>query len=117
MAPLRIAIIGAGIGGPAAAIALARNGHQVTIYERSTKISEVGYAFRITPNSDLCLKFLGVDTIAGGAVAATSGCIMTAEGNVVREFEENTDSEAAKRGASVFSYRVRYPVLAWRELR
>ncbi|KAI4125168.1 MAG: hypothetical protein LQ338_004423 [Usnochroma carphineum] len=105
MAPFNIAIIGAGIGGPAAAIGLARNGHKVTVYERSTKTSEVGYAFRITPNSDRCLKHLSVDTIAGGAVAATSGCLMDAEGNVLREFTENAGVEEAKRGTSVFAYR------------
>lgn len=103
MSPLKIAIVGAGIGGPAAATALARNGHKVTIYERSTDTSEVGYAIRITPNSDRCLKHLSVDTVNGGAVAATSGCLMDAEGNMLREIVENTNSAEAK---SVFAYRV-----------
>jgi salicylate hydroxylase len=52
MALLRIVIVGAGIGGLAAGIGLARNSYQVTIYERSTSTSEVSYVFRITPNSD-----------------------------------------------------------------
>lgn len=107
MAPLNIAIIGAGIGGPAAAIGLARNGHKVTLYDRLTNTSEIGYAFRITPNSDRCLKHLGVDTIAGGAVAANSGHIMDRQGQIVRVNTENTDAEKAKRGTSVFAYRVR----------
>lgn len=34
MAPLKVIIVGAGIGGPAAALGLVRNGHDVTIYER-----------------------------------------------------------------------------------
>ncbi|KAL8828821.1 MAG: hypothetical protein Q9170_006435 [Blastenia crenularia] len=105
MAPLNIAIIGAGIGGPAAAIGLARNGHKVTLYERSTKTSEVGYAFRITPNSERCLKSLDVDTVVGGAVVATSGCLMNAEGRVVREINENLEGAGARRGTSVFAYR------------
>ena len=58
MAPLKVIIVGAGIGGLAAAICLARNGHQVTVYERLSSTTEVGYAFRITANSDRCLKFL-----------------------------------------------------------
>ncbi|KAL9584758.1 MAG: hypothetical protein Q9212_001923 [Teloschistes hypoglaucus] len=106
MAPLKIAIVGAGIGGPAAAIALARNGHHVTLYDRLQNTSEVGYAFRITPNSDHCLKHLGVDTIAGGAVAANSGRMMNKDGEVVHVTTENTDSKEAKHSASVFAYRL-----------
>lgn len=105
MAPLNIVIVGAGIGGLAAAIGLARNGHQVTIYERSTS-SEIGYAFRITPNSDRCLRYLGIDTIAGGAVAANSNRMFNAEGQEVLYLKENKDAEKAKRGTSVFAYRV-----------
>lgn len=107
MAPLKIAIVGAGIGGPAAAIALARNGHHVTLYDRLKNTSEVGYAFRITPNSDRCLKHLGVDTIAGGAVAANSGRLMNKDGELVHVTTENTDPKEAKRSVSVFAYRVR----------
>ncbi|KAL8667044.1 MAG: hypothetical protein Q9202_000966 [Teloschistes flavicans] len=106
MAPLKIAIVGAGIGGPAAAIALARNGHHVTLYDRLTNTSEVGYAFRITPNSDRCLKHLGIDIIAGGAVAANSGRLMDKYGELVHITTENTDPEKAKRGISVFAYRL-----------
>lgn len=42
MAPLNVIIIGAGIAGPAAAIGLSRNGHIVTIYERSTDVPCMG---------------------------------------------------------------------------
>ena len=105
MAPLKIIIVGAGIAGPAAAIGLARNGHHVTIYERSTTGQEVGYAFRITPNSDRCLKHLGIDTVAGGAVAADKAKIFDMKGNLTGEINENTDSAAEKKGTSVFAYR------------
>jgi len=107
MAPLKIAIVGAGIGGPAAAIGLARNGHSVTIYERSTSNSEVGYAFRVTANSDRCLKYLGIDTIAGGACTANLIRMFNAEGELLLEHKENADAEKAKRGTSGFAYRVR----------
>lgn len=107
MAPLKIVIVGAGIGGPAAAIGLARNGHSVTIYERSTSTSEVGYAFRITANSDRCLKYLGIDTVAGGACVANSMRMFSADGSLLVEHKENADAERAKRGTSVFAYRVR----------
>jgi len=105
--PLNIAIVGGGVGGPAAAIGLARNGHNVTLYERLENcLDGVGFAFRIMPNSDLCLKFLGIDTVAGGAVTANPGRMMTYDGTVVGEIKENTDPEKAKKAASVFAYRV-----------
>ena len=88
MAPLRIIIVGAGIGGPVAAIQLARNGHDVHLYERGRAAAEVGYAFRLTPNSDRVLKHLGIDAEAGGAVAAS----------VVRKFDaRGTPQEEAFR--------------------
>ena len=101
MAPLDIIIVGAGIGG------LARNGHRVTVYERATA-SEIGYAFRITANSDRCLKHLGIDTVAGGAVAANSNRMFNAEGREVLHFRENVprDQGEAGRGTSVFAFRV-----------
>jgi heterodisulfide reductase subunit A-like polyferredoxin len=39
---LDVAIAGAGIGGLAASIALARDGHSVTIYENAPALGEVG---------------------------------------------------------------------------
>ena len=106
MAPFNIAIVGAGIGGLAAAIGLARNGHHITVYERLSSASEVGYAFRITPNSERCLKYLGIDTVAGGAIAANSNRMFNAQGQVLFQFRENKDAQKAKAGTSVFAYRV-----------
>jgi 2-polyprenyl-6-methoxyphenol hydroxylase-like FAD-dependent oxidoreductase len=105
MTRLQIAIVGAGIGSPASAIGLARNGHQVTIYERSSSTSEVGCAFRITPNSDRCLKRLGIDTIAGGAVSSNNVRMMDANGTMTQLFEENRDVGKEKMGTSVFEFR------------
>lgn len=39
--PLQIVIVGAGLGGLSAAIALARRGNQVTVFEQAGKIGEV----------------------------------------------------------------------------
>ncbi len=103
--PLKVIFVGAGIGGPAAAIGLVRKGHHVTMYERATTTGGVGYAFRITENSDRCLKHLGIDTEAGGAVSSTSVRMLDAEGHSLGEFKENAYAEKAQPGISVFAYR------------
>ncbi|KAI1392737.1 FAD/NAD(P)-binding domain-containing protein [Hypoxylon trugodes] len=105
MAPLNIAIIGAGVGGPAAAIGLARNGHNVTLYERDASIGGIGFAFRITPNSERCLKFMGIDALASGAVVADLVRMMNSKGEVMKEFRENQDPKVAEKGMSLFAYR------------
>lgn len=106
MPPLNIAIVGAGVGGLAAAIGLAQNGHKITMYERSNLDPGVGFAFRITANSDRCLKHLGIDTIEGGAVSANIMRRYRMDGEVFGHIHENQDKEQAKRGTSVFAFRV-----------
>ena len=106
MPRLDIAIVGGGIGGPCAAIGLAQNGHSVTLYERATTTGGVGFAFRIMPNADRCLKSLGIDTNQGGAVIANSSKLMSTKGEIIAKIRENADIEKAKKGASVFAYRV-----------
>ncbi len=59
--PLRVAIIGAGIGGLAAAVALLQRGFEVAIYERVTKLEEVGAGLQIGPNGVKVLRALGLE--------------------------------------------------------
>jgi salicylate hydroxylase len=47
----RIAIVGAGLGGLAAAIALRRQGFEVQIYEQASELAEFGAGINISPNS------------------------------------------------------------------
>jgi 2-polyprenyl-6-methoxyphenol hydroxylase-like FAD-dependent oxidoreductase len=55
-----IGIIGGGIGGVAAAVALHRAGIQATVYERATELREVGAGMMLWPNATRVLKELGL---------------------------------------------------------
>ena len=60
MARERILIAGAGIGGVAAALALARRGFDVSVYERAPELREVGAGLSVWPNATHVLQELGV---------------------------------------------------------
>ena len=56
-----VAIIGGGIGGLTAALAFARNGASVTVYEQAPALTEVGAGLQITPNGMRALYALGLE--------------------------------------------------------
>ena len=57
----RIAIIGGGIGGLAAALALERRGAETIVCEQSPALSEFGAGLNLTPNAVKALRALGVE--------------------------------------------------------
>lgn len=58
---MKIGVLGGGIGGLTAALALAQRGAQVTVLEQADAISEVGAGIQVSPNGFCVLKALGVD--------------------------------------------------------
>lgn len=56
---LDIGIVGGGIGGLSAAIALARSGHRITVYEQAPGWGRVGADINLTPNVVKALDGLG----------------------------------------------------------
>ena len=68
---MRIVIIGGGIGGLAAALALRREGFEPEVYERAPALLEVGAAIAVWPNAFRVLERLGL----GETVLARAGRI------------------------------------------
>ena len=86
-------IIGAGIAGLAAAIALRRAGWQCEVFERSTFKNEIGAAISVTPNATRCLDYWGFDTAKARPVENQHFRIMMAEDLQVVFNEEYPDLE------------------------
>lgn len=64
MSTLKIGIAGGGVGGLAAAIALRKQGHEVTVFEQAKGFSRVGADINLTPNVVRAIDGLG----AGAAI-------------------------------------------------
>jgi len=58
---LRILIVGAGIGGLTAALALLRDGHDVAVYEQADRLAELGAGVQISANGARALFALGLE--------------------------------------------------------
>jgi salicylate hydroxylase len=58
---LNIAIVGGGIGGLTAAIALRKKGYSVTLFEQAAEIGEVGAGLQISVNAVRVLNALGLE--------------------------------------------------------
>src|SRR3954466_14428685 len=85
---MRIVIIGGGIGGLAAALAMRREGFDPVVYERAPALLEVGAAIAVWPNAFGVLERLGL----GETILARAGRIEHArwlgrDGRLYNHFE------------------------------
>ncbi|MFH9393721.1 FAD-dependent oxidoreductase [Streptomyces sp. NPDC017556] len=65
----RTVVVGGGIGGLAAALALARRGHRAVVLERADEFAEIGAGIQLAPNGLHALDLLGLgDAVRARAV-------------------------------------------------
>ena len=81
---MRVVIVGAGIGGLAAAVALRRVGVEALIIERTTEIREVGAGLSIWPNAVNALREIGVEAkVMASASVIERSLSQTPEGRLI----------------------------------
>ncbi len=71
MRPLRILVVGAGVGGISIARGLLRDGHDVTVFEKRPDVTAGGDAVTIWSNGATVLTQLGVDMTGAGQLLST----------------------------------------------
>jgi len=79
--PLSVGIVGAGTAGLAAAIALARVGHRVTVFEKHAALAPLGAGVLIQPQGVAALDMLGVGAAFRGASVPVTGLLGTCHRN------------------------------------
>lgn len=86
---LSIVIVGGGIGGMAAALALSRLGMRITLLEQSPQIGEIGAGIQLGPNAFAAMDALGVGENARRRAVFTERLIMmdAIDGKEVATFE------------------------------
>ena len=65
--PDKVIVIGGGIGGLSAALALLRRGIDVDVYEQSAELKEVGAGIQISSNGTRVLDALGLEDALRGS--------------------------------------------------
>jgi 2-polyprenyl-6-methoxyphenol hydroxylase-like FAD-dependent oxidoreductase len=81
-------IVGAGIGGLAAGIALRRAGWHVKIFERAATARELGFALLLAPNAISALRHLGLaDIVIAGGARVTGAEMRRPDGTLLRTFD------------------------------
>ncbi len=73
---LPVIVAGGGIGGLAAALALVRQGFEVTVLEQSPQIGEIGAGIQLGPNAFHAFDALGVGEKARGRAVYTDHMVM-----------------------------------------
>src|SRR5919199_6371 len=85
---MRILIVGGGIGGLAAALAMRREGFDPAVYERAPELLEVGAAIAVWPNAFGVLERLGLaETLLARAGRIARARWLGRDGRLYNRFE------------------------------
>jgi hypothetical protein len=96
-------IVGAGIGGLAAGVALRRAGWRVRIFERAAETRALGFALSLAPNAIEALRELGLaERLMSEGFVVGPVEIRRADGRVLKRFDV---AAALAHAASVFALR------------
>ncbi len=89
----RISIVGGGIGGLSAALALQHFGYRVSVFEQTRELREIGAGVVITPNAMHALNFLGVGERISKAAGPTEAYLIRhfQTGEVIKIRANGTD--------------------------
>ena len=99
-----VGVVGAGIAGLSAAIALRRAGWHVEVFEKSWSKNETGAAITVTPNAALVLARWGFDMETAGAVPNESRVLsLASDPTVVLDKQEYAGNEHDTWGYGVWS--------------
>ncbi|KAI0481496.1 FAD/NAD(P)-binding domain-containing protein [Xylaria cf. heliscus] len=101
--PLTAGVIGSGIAGLSAGIALRRAGFRVQMYERSEFKNEIGAAITVPPNATNCLRRWGFDFDAAGPVPNVCTRYVAAD-SLETTFESRYTDMEAEMGAPCLSF-------------
>lgn len=93
---MRIAVVGCGTAGPAAATLLSRQGHQVTLYERAPACLPVGAGFLLQPSGMEVLEELGIaDAVLAKAAKVDQLHVVNPDGGTLLKLRYREMDEAA----------------------
>jgi 2-polyprenyl-6-methoxyphenol hydroxylase-like FAD-dependent oxidoreductase len=92
---MKITVVGAGIGGHTAAIALRRTGPEVEVLERDPEPREIGAGLSLAPNAMRTLDELGVPAREHSADSEVTGTLRLASGRYLRRFRAGRDRSVA----------------------
>ncbi|ORV14737.1 FAD-dependent oxidoreductase [Mycobacterium celatum] len=87
--PLRVLVVGAGVGGISVARGLLRDGHDVAVFDQRPEITAGGGAVTIWPNGATVLAQLGVD-MAGAGQLLSSVQVLTSTGHPIATLDLTT---------------------------
>lgn len=100
-----MAIAGAGIGGLTAAVALARRGFAVTVYEQAAALGEIGAGLHLSPNGMKVMQALGLGESLEACAARPQAICTRHYGDGVPNFEGPLDADfEARFGAPFLSF-------------